>query len=202
MRSSPAFGVGFQGYAGSERHPPGSGDLRQGHRRRLSRWRLRRAPRSHGAGSASRPGVPGRHAQRQSAGDVCGPRDAAAPCRWPRVPAARALGARLERALAGLRASGGAARARCSGWSLARSGPPMPLRTLAAFPPMRRQALRRCSTVCSSAASTSRRALSKWAFCRGAHRGAHRAARAGAAHATAGLMRARAATEGAPCPIP
>ena len=60
----------------SRRSGAGSRHLRQGHRRRLPRRRLRRPRRSHGHGRAERAGVSGGHVERESGGDGRRARDA------------------------------------------------------------------------------------------------------------------------------
>ena len=52
--------------------------VRQDHRRRHAGRRVRRPARDHAADRAGRPGLPGRHAERQSGGDGRGPGDAGA----------------------------------------------------------------------------------------------------------------------------
>ena len=63
------FRVAAGGAQGALRHRARPDLPRQDHRRRPAGRRLRRPRRHHGAGRAGRPGLPGRHAVRQPAGD-------------------------------------------------------------------------------------------------------------------------------------
>ena len=65
---------------------PGSHDSRQGHRRRAAGGRLRRPGGHHGLRGARRPGLPGRDAVRQSAGDHGRSRHAGLPRCPPSMP--------------------------------------------------------------------------------------------------------------------
>ena len=130
------FRLSFQGYAGLSGIQSRPDDLRQGHRRRLSGRRLWRSPRADGTGGACRAGLPGRHPERQSAGDVRRAGNLAAPGGWQRLPAARAAWRPAASARsAACRVSPSSASARCSGSAVPRpSYPATPIRTLHGFP--------------------------------------------------------------------
>ena len=130
---------------------------RQDRRRRAAARGVRRPRRDHGSPRAGRPGLPGRHAGRESARDrrrALGPAPAARPRRLRR---ARARGRPfLEEGLApfGRRAAGGRAAHALHG---RRAGAQLRRRAGAATP----SATARSSGTCSSRASTSRRRSSR-----------------------------------------
>ncbi len=75
------FRVALRRRAIAVRHHAGPDHAGQDHRRRSARGRIRRPRGDHGHAGAARPRLPGRHAQRQSAGHGRGYRDALLPPR-------------------------------------------------------------------------------------------------------------------------
>ena len=96
-RSHHRLPLGTRRRVGSLRHHPGSRLLRQGHRRRFSRRRVRRTGRADESRRAGRTGLSGRNAQRESRRHARGPRDAAVDGRPRRLDEARTADSGVHR---------------------------------------------------------------------------------------------------------
>jgi glutamate-1-semialdehyde 2,1-aminomutase len=159
------FRLSFQGYAGvSGIHPDLTtyGKVIGGG---FPGRRLRRPPRADGTGGTGRPGLPGRHPERQSAGDVRRTGDLQRLADGRLYQRLEELGARLQRALSGV--PGLAIQRVGSVFWICSSAAPFatPMRTPQSLPADAGASFAPLFHRCSNAGSIWRRAPSKSAFC-------------------------------------